>query len=145
MDKFLAPGLLAYFAPRPPLKYLGLNDPKKDEERKKPHPPYTGIAEYTKFFETKQEYEAVCAATKAHPKEPSPSEVRKAKREVKERAHKEKVDALKAEWDPRHPSSKLVTSDPYKTIIVANLVNNQQSSLFTTVTKICVCMLVQRL
>lgn len=129
MDKYLAPGILAYFAPRPPLEYLGLNDPKKDEERKKPHPPYTGLAEYKKFFETKEQYEAARAEIQARPKEPTPAEIKKAKRARKEKEHSEAIQTLKAYWDPRHPTSKYVTSDPYKTIIVANLVN--KSILYT--------------
>lgn len=123
MDKYLAPGILAYFAARPPLEYLGLNDPKKNEERKKPHPPYTGLAAYTKFFETKEQYEAARAEILTRSKDPTPADAKNAKRAEKEREYKEKIEALKADWDPKHPTSKYVTSDPYKTIIVANLVN----------------------
>lgn len=122
MDKYLAPGILAYFAARPPLEYLGLNDPKMNEERKKPHLPYTGIAAYTKFFETKEQHEAFVAELQAHPRDPTPAELKKAKREEKENARKAKIKALMEEWDPQHPTSKYVTSDPYKTIIVSNLV-----------------------
>jgi hypothetical protein len=44
MTQFLPPNLLAMFAPRPPIPFM----PPPD---KKPHRPYTGIADFVKEFE----------------------------------------------------------------------------------------------
>jgi len=98
--------ILALFAPRPPLRYLPpIEKPKL--------PPYTGVAEFMKYFEDPDPNRP-----KWTPPE-TPRQRRERKRKEREEKHQLEIKRQLAEWKPE--LDEKIKGKPRNTIIVARL------------------------
>ncbi|KAJ3183250.1 hypothetical protein HDU85_002276 [Gaertneriomyces sp. JEL0708] len=107
MTSQLPPNLQKLFIPRPPLKYLPPVD-KDHVDRKGPR--LSGLAE---FLERCQGHDLDYVPT------PTLAEVRKRKKEEREKRAKQAIEEGTTQWDPN--SDEHIHSDPYKTLFIGRL------------------------
>ncbi|KAI9017757.1 hypothetical protein BC832DRAFT_572782 [Gaertneriomyces semiglobifer] len=107
MTSQLPPNLQKLFIPRPPLKYLPPVD-KDLVDRKGPR--LSGLAE---FLERCQGHDLDYVPT------PTLAEVRKRKKEEREKKAKQAIEDGTTKWDPN--SDEHIHSDPYKTLFIGRL------------------------
>jgi U1 small nuclear ribonucleoprotein len=107
MTQFLPPNLLLLFQPRPPIEYIPPIDKPK-------LPAYSGVAQFVKQFEDP----ATVDYSQFKPVE-TKDQRRERKRKERQAAEEDKIEKLKAAWDP-HKSTK-ATGDAYKTLFVARV------------------------
>lgn len=107
MAHFLPPPLLALFTPRPPLEYK----PAILEEGRS-YRRLSGIADFVKHFKKPEELKPL-------QKHPVPEELRTAKKEKREKKHKNTLEILSAKWKPKENPN--ATKHARRTLFIGRL------------------------